>query len=104
MKIYVCNVATEVGETDHYTCGDHIQVLEEHVGGGFFDIVVTNSYCDLDLPENIEWVVAEPDLNIDYSVYTVDLTDKIRPWRHDSVKLAQAIMDLYQQKTGPLVE
>ena len=104
MKIYVCNVATEVGETDHYTCGDHIQVLEEHVGGGFFDIVVTNSYCDLELPENIEWVVAEPDLNIDYSVYTVDLTDKIRPWRHDSVKLAQAIMDLYQQKTGPLVE
>jgi uncharacterized cofD-like protein len=104
MKIYVCNVATEVGETDHYTCGDHIRVLEEHVGGGFFDIVVSNSCTDGELPTNIEWVVAETDLNIDYSVYSVDVTDNVRPWRHDSAKLAQAIIDLYQQKTGPLVE
>lgn len=104
MKIYVCNVATEVGETDHYNCGDHIRVLEEHVGGGFFDIVVSNSQMNGELPGNIEWVRVEPDLEIDYSVYSVDLTDKIRPWRHDSAKLAQAIMDLYQQKTGPLVE
>ena len=104
MKIYVCNVATQKGETDHYTCGDHIQVLEEHVGGGFFDIVVTNSQTEGKLPGDIEWVIAEPDLSTDYSMYSVDLTDKIRPWRHDSAKLAQAIIDLYQQKTGPLVE
>jgi uncharacterized cofD-like protein len=104
LKIYVCNIATEIGETEHYLCGDHIRVMEEHVGGGLFDIVVCNSCYDGDLPENIEWVVAEPDLSIDHSVYSVDLTDKIRPWRHESTKLAQAIMDLYQQKTGPLVE
>lgn len=104
MKIYVCNIATQAGETDHYTCGDHIQVLEEHVGGGFFDIVVSNSNDGGEAPQNIEWVVAEPDLSVDYSIYQVDLTDKIKPWRHDSAKLAQAIIDLYQQKTGPLVE
>jgi uncharacterized cofD-like protein len=104
MKVYVCNVATEAGETEHYTCGDHIRVLEEHIGGGIFDVVVSNSNRAGELPANIEWVTTEPDLAIDYSVYSIDLTDGTRPWRHDSGKLAQAIMDLYQQKTGPLVE
>ena len=28
VKIYVCNVATQKGETDHYTVDDHVAVLE----------------------------------------------------------------------------
>lgn len=104
MRVYVCNVATEAGETEHYNCGDHIRVLEEHVGGGFFDVVVSNSNHTSELPPNIEWVTTDPDLSFDYSVYSVDLVDASKPWRHDSGKLAQAIIDLYQQKTGPLVE
>lgn len=104
MKIFICNVATEAGETDHYACGDHIRVFEEHVGGGVFDIVVSNSCTEGELPDGVEWVVTEPDIIVDYSVYSVDLIDTAHPWRHDSTKLAQAILDLYQQKTGPLVE
>jgi uncharacterized cofD-like protein len=45
LKIYVCNVATQPGETDGFTCGDHVRVIEEHVGSGLFDIVVANSNC-----------------------------------------------------------
>jgi hypothetical protein len=32
------------------------------------------------------------------------LIDPDHPWRHDSAKLAQVLMDLYQERTGPLVE
>jgi uncharacterized cofD-like protein len=104
LKIYVSNVATEPGETDGYSCGDHIRSLEEHIGGNFFDMAVVNSRLDRSLPQGIEWVEAEPDLETDYAIYKADLVDVESPWRHDAGKLAQTIMDLFQERTGPLVE
>ena len=32
LKVYVCNIATQAGETDLYSCYDHIHALEDHVG------------------------------------------------------------------------
>jgi uncharacterized cofD-like protein len=104
LKIYVCNVATQLGETDGYTCGDHVRALEDHVGQGLFDMVVSNQRCDINLPPGVDWVLAEPELDEDHSVYRADLVDNLHPWRHDAGKLAQVIMDLYQERTGPLVE
>ncbi len=104
LKIYVCNVASQLGETEGYTCGDHVRALEDHVGGGLFDVVVTNTRCDGTLPEGISWVLAEAELEEDHAVYGADLIDALHPWRHDPQKLAQVIMDLYQERTGPLVE
>jgi len=100
---YICNVATQPGETDGFTCGDHIQAIEEHADEGLFDVVVINEYYEGKLPQNVDWVVAEPVLDHKYAVYRADLIDKLHPWRHDSKKLAQVIMDLYQDRTGPLV-
>ena len=37
-------------------------------------------------------------------VYSSDLIDPAYAWRHDSGKLAQVLMDLLQERTGPLVE
>ena len=47
-----------------------------------------------------------PDENLDgeFPIYRADLLDVLQPWRHDSRKLAKAIIDLYQERTGPLVE
>lgn len=104
LKLYVCNVASEPGETDNFTCGDHVRALEEHVGGGLFDMVVSNNRTDGDPPEGMQWVLAEDDLEVDYAVYQTDLVDPESPWRHDSVKLARVLLDLYQERTGPLVE
>lgn len=104
LKIFVCNVATDHGETEGYSCGDHLRVLEDHVGAGLYDIAVVNCSHDGNLPEGIDWVYANSDLDQEYSIYRSDLVDRIHPWRHDSQKLAQVIMDLYQDRTGPLVE
>jgi 2-phospho-L-lactate transferase/gluconeogenesis factor (CofD/UPF0052 family) len=100
----VSNVATQPGETDHYTCGDHVRALEDHVGSGLFDVVVCNQGPDGRLPPGVDWVLAEPDLDEDHAVYRSDIVDNLYPWRHDSQKLAQVIMDLYEERTGPLVE
>lgn len=104
LKIYVCNVATQAGETEGYSCEDHIRVLNEHTGGVFFDIVVANNQFEGQLPDEVSWVKTEVDTEFEYPIYKADLVDRERPWRHDSSKLAHALMDLYQERTGPLVE
>ena len=51
LKIYVCNVATQHGETDSFTVGDHFGALQRHLGGHFFDYVLANSNTRGKLPE-----------------------------------------------------
>jgi uncharacterized cofD-like protein len=104
LKIYVCNVATETGETEGYSYMDHVKVIEEHVGRALFDLVVGNNKHDIELPDGIDWVLADDEMEINYPTYFSDLVDPVYPWRHESVRLAQIIMDLYQERTGPLVE
>jgi len=103
VKFYVCNVATQPGETDHFTCGDHVRTLEKHLDGHLFDLIICNNRYNEKLLEGLSWVRPEPDLGDNYAVYFADLVDREFPWRHDSNKLAQAIMDLYYEKTGPLL-
>ncbi len=104
LKIYVCNVATESGETEGYTCEDHVHVLDAHIGEAFYDLVVANNRYEGNLPEKTEWVKTDAEVDVEYGIYKADLVDEEHPWRHDSTKLAKAIMDLYQERTGPLVE
>lgn len=104
LKIYVCNVATQRGETDGYSCGDHLDALESHIGKGLFDIVIANCSYIEKLPQGVDWVVAEEELDQNYQVYRGDLIDHLHPSRHDAHKLSQVILDLLQERTGPLSE
>ena len=102
VKVYVCNIATQIGETDLYTCYDHVHALEEHTDGQFFDIVICNENCEGDLGSTSQWVRADEKSRADLRLYCADLTDADHPWRHDSVKLSQVLMDLFYERTGPL--
>jgi len=104
LRMFVCNVATQPGETDGYTCGDHLKAIETHAGQGLFDLVVCNSQHTNKLPVSLQWVKVESGLENNYAIYQADLVDKEFPWRHDAGKLSQAIIDLYTERTGPLVE
>jgi uncharacterized cofD-like protein len=104
LKIYVCNVATQPGETQGYSCGDHVRALEEHVGGSLFDVILANNRFEGNLPEPANWVQIEEDLDDDYAIHRADLVSADRPWRHDSDRLAKVIMDILADRTGPLVE
>lgn len=101
LKFYVCNVASQPGETDGYSCGEHIHNLEKHLGERLFDMIISNNCYIGDLPDGIQFVYTEQGINEEYAIYSSDLLDKSSPWRHDSQKLAQTIMDLFYERTGP---
>jgi len=103
-KVYICNLATQPGETDGYDCEDHINAIETHAGRGIFDLVVANHFWQLPLPQNIEWVVIKPGAEERHPIYQSNLVDVDFPWRHNSQKLAQVLMELLQERTGPVTE
>ena len=104
LKLYICNVASQAGETEGFSCIDHISAIEEHSGKSLFDIVIANNNCDIQLPEGIEWIKIDDNLNAYYAVYSDDLVDSAMPWRHDGEALSRVIIDLLEERTGPLVE
>jgi uncharacterized cofD-like protein len=96
-KVYVCNVATQRGETEGYTVYDHVAALVRHVGPGLVNAVLANENMSLPLPaqSGAEFVPLGPPLGEGLQLVTADLVDPARPWRHDSARLAQALMRLY---------
>ncbi len=104
IKIFVCNIATQAGETDMYSCYDHVRALEEHVGEDLFDLVVCNNNNEPELGSSSQWVRIDERSLSDTRIYATDLVDPEQPWRHDSLKLAQVLIDLYYERTGPLGE
>jgi len=101
VKVYICNIATQTGETDTYTCYDHLRSLEEHVGDGVFDVVLCNDNYDGQLNEDSQWVRVDEETLADVRVRCADLTDKSHPWRHDSIKLAETLIEILDEHTGP---
>lgn len=102
MKIFVCNIATQTGETEEYSCYDHVRVLEEHIGEDLFDVVLCNDNHSVPLPSGIEWVRADARTLSDARAYCADLLNVEHPWRHAADKLGQVLMDLFFERTGPL--
>ena len=100
-KFYVCNVATQPGETDGFSCLDHIRTLERHIGNRFVHLIVCNNQVVNTLPETTQQVLPIPQLEEEYATYCANLLDDEQPWRHDSIKLARTIMDLFYERTGP---
>jgi uncharacterized cofD-like protein len=104
LKLFVCNIATQPGETEAFSCYDHVRAIEEHVGEDLFDIVLCNDNYEGSLIDASHWVQADEKSRSDVRLYTADLVDFEYPWRHDSLKLAQVVMDLFYERTGPLGE
>ncbi|MBP8002963.1 MAG: uridine diphosphate-N-acetylglucosamine-binding protein YvcK [Chloroflexi bacterium] len=94
-KIYVCNLATQPGETDNYTVADHVNKLLSHLPPGCLDAVLANN--NLSIPPETgggHTLFVQPLAPATMQMVTADLVDEVQPWRHDSRKLAQAVMDL----------
>jgi uncharacterized cofD-like protein len=100
-KVYVCNVATQPGETDGYNLPQHLSALEKHVGQDLFDMIVANDNFDGELPDEISWVRA-PAQGYSTPVYTTDLSNNELPSHHDPAKLSETLIALLEERTGPL--
>ena len=97
-KVYVCNVATQRGETDGYTVADHVAALGAHVQGTPFPVVLANDNLDVPLEGAPGVALVAPELPADGAcrIVTADLVDELHPWRHDSGKLAEALLRLLE--------
>jgi uncharacterized cofD-like protein len=100
-KVYICNVATQVGETDRYSVGDHVAALEAHVDRGLFPTVLANNNTNVafDAPPGVELVSLEVPTNAAYHVIAADIVDQVRPWRHDSAKLARTLLHILEEQS-----
>ncbi len=96
--VYVCNLATQPGETDGYSVADHVAALQRHLPPGCIDLVLAND--NLSVPPETgggqtKYVLPTPPADV--PLVAVDLVDDARPWRHDSAKLGRAVMGLIEQ-------
>ena len=100
-KVYVCNVATEFGETDDFLVADHVGAIERHAGRNLFQYVLVNSNINVPLPGEFRSRLVAPNgvakvsRGAYYTVFLADVIDKAEPRRHDSKKLAEAILKIY---------
>lgn len=104
IKIFVCNVMTQPGETDDYTVSDHLQAVYEHVGHHLFDYVIVN---DGEIPAQVQDFYAEKGakpVQVDWDVVTgrgykviADTLVLFRRYlRHDADKLSHHIYQLVE--------
>lgn len=105
LRIYVCNVMTQDGETEHYSASDHVRTLFEQSGARLFDWVLCNSAAlptealDPYRGENAAPVVVdEQELNnlgvrVIYAPVS-GLSGQLV--RHDPAALSEALMRFYR--------
>lgn len=115
-KIYICNVATQPGETGGYSLENHIQAIEAHTsmlyhsldetaasstpGRYLFEYVLANNNQKHPIPESmshLQPILPVAPLHGNYQVVGADVVDEARPWRHHPTKLAHALMEWYKQ-------
>jgi uncharacterized cofD-like protein len=104
IRVYVCNVATQPGETGHFSAAAHLQALFNHIGEGLIDYVLINDNRRARHP--VDWEAEPVELDVrrleelPVVVIEEDLVDVSNAHRHDPAKLAAALMRLRQEDRG----
>jgi len=105
IKVYVCNIMTQPGETDGFRVSDHIKILINHSSSRIFDYCVVNtgeipvqmlkryakedSYPVVNDTQNIE--------GMGYRVIEDEVVISDDLIRHDPAKLAKIILGLVEE-------
>ena len=98
-KLYICNVATEHGETIGYTVTDHVAALQKHTSREIVDYVIANNGTAELGPPFKGRLVHHDGQGIERArIVTVDLIDPSFPVRHDAGKLADCILGVYHNR------
>jgi uncharacterized cofD-like protein len=101
LKVYVCNVATQPGETGDFTASLHLRALFSHVGDDLVDYVLLNRNLQARQPEGWLGQPVEVDERRLEEMHVViveeDVIDPNNAHRHDPAKLATALMRLQQE-------
>jgi uncharacterized cofD-like protein len=101
-RVYVCNVATQVGETSGYDLTDHLEALFAHTAPGLVDVVLANNRFSARVPTGwqaeavrLRWPPgdpAAPRLVLD------DVVDPDNAHHHDPERLAASLIRLLDRE------
>jgi uncharacterized cofD-like protein len=95
LKVYICNLAAQSGETEGYTVDDYLRVIHEHAGANLFDFVLVNSNLAHAPTGGQSQVIFKPtDMtrHPDVRFIAADVVNVRLPSHHDPEKLARTIM------------
>jgi uncharacterized cofD-like protein len=108
VKIFVCNLMTQPGETDGYTARQHLEVVQRYAPEIRFDHVIVNNRQVT--PDQSERYAAEGahqigltdhllerEFSDEAEVVRADLLDEGEKVRHSPEKLARVIVACYEQ-------
>jgi len=101
-RVFVCNVATQVGETAGLDLAGHVEVLTAHTASGLIDAALANNAFAAQTPPDwpaervrLRWppnVQPLPRLILD------DVVDPENAHHHDPARLALAILRIYEHE------
>jgi uncharacterized cofD-like protein len=107
-RIFICNVATQQGETDGFSVSDHIETIERHMGKGMLNAVLANNNIDA-LPES--WnshpvPISNGGIRALEGLHLVeaDVVAEENRYRHDPEKLAATLMRMYDNREAHSLE
>jgi len=107
VKLYVCNIMTQPGETDGYSVSEHMHELFEHTGGKLFDYcVINNEPASFGVLERYRKRGSEPVREDEDAVKVLGVEILRAPIaarynnlaRHDPDKLARELMRIFNEK------
>lgn len=110
VKIYICNVMTQPGETDGYTASMHAKAIIDHAGKGVIDFMLVNSHpisdemCTAYAAKGAYPVIVDEDeINaLGIGFVKADIINEEDVIRHDPDKLCNAVMQLVLQVQSQL--
>ncbi len=102
-KIFVCNVATEHGETDGMGASEHLEIFRRHAQVEVTHFLLNDHPRPIAPESHQEPVVPQPPNDFSGRLMVRDLIDERMSTRHDPQKLAEAVMECVRgAQSGPL--
>src|SRR5438067_2117856 len=108
IKIFICNLMTQPGETDGYTARKHLEVVRRYAPEIKFDFVVVNErpisaeQAEAYAAEGARQIgltdhLLEEEFGDEVEIVRADLLDEGEKVRHSPEKLARVILACYEQ-------
>ncbi len=107
LKMYVCNIMTQEGETEGYTAADHVEALMAHGAPGMVDLCLANSQAvpgwllDRYLQEDAVPLVVDRERFAQMGMELVErpvASQDSNFARHSADRLAREVLRVYRQK------
>ena len=95
LKVYICNLAAQNGETEGYGVDDYLRVIQEHVGANLFDFVLVNSnlsHTPTGGQSQVIFKTLDSNKHPEVRFIAADVVNVRLPSHHDPEKLARTIM------------